>query len=324
LNTSSDTWSSRHRTPESGLTLNHLNAFTIDVEDYFQVSAFEKFVPRQQWSEYESRVVQNTHVLLDLLRGKDVLATFFILGWVAERYPQLVREIHEAGHEIGSHGYWHRLIYEQTPDEFREDLVRSRDVLQEIIGSPVTAFRAPSFSVTRNSLWAFEILIEEGFLCDSSVFPIHHDRYGIPDAAPRVHMVKTPSGQLWEFPPSVVRMGPVNFPVSGGGYFRLYPFAFTARWLSAINRKVNQPFMFYIHPWEVDPDQPRLGLGSRMGRWRHHVNLGRTCAKLERLIQQFSFGRMCDVIRQVEEQEDAPLVWDAAVVAEQGVTGAAT
>ncbi|MBN2474405.1 MAG: DUF3473 domain-containing protein [Pirellulales bacterium] len=275
-----------------------LNAFTVDVEDYYQVSAFERDIPRDQWNRRDGRVVDNTHRILDLLQRHDVRGTFFVLGWVAQQHPQLVRDIHSRGHEIGSHSYGHRLIYDQSPDEFRDDLRRSRDVLEDAIGQAVTAYRAPSFSITKRSLWALEILVEEGFRVDSSVFPTYHDRYGIPDAEPRIHQIDTAAGPLWEFPPSVVRFPRVNLPVSGGGYFRLYPLPWTVYCLGRINRRLQQPFMFYVHPWEIDPGQPRLRAGSRVSRFRHYVNLSRTASKLERLLQTFRFGRLCEAIRQ--------------------------
>lgn len=273
-----------------------LNAFTVDVEDYFQVSAFEKHVPRAQWDQCESRVEANTHRILRLLDQHAVKATFFLLGWVGERYPQLVRDIQACGHEIGSHGYWHRLIYEQTPDEFRADLRRSRDVLQEIIGQPVTAHRAASFSITKRSLWALEILVEEGFLVDSSVFPIYHDRYGIPCAERKLHRLMTASGPLWEFPPSVARFAALNVPVSGGGYFRLYPLWWTVYCLRRINRVQQQPFVCYVHPWEFDTEQPRIHAASWVSRFRQYVNLGRSERKLDRLLRHFRFGRLSDVL----------------------------
>jgi polysaccharide deacetylase family protein (PEP-CTERM system associated) len=197
-----------------------LNALTVDVEDYFQVTAFERHVSRRDWDSFPSRVVDSTRRLLHLLAAEQVQATFFVLGWVANRFPDLVREIHSAGHEIGSHSYWHRLAYHLTPEAFRADLVESRDVLQDIIGESVTAFRAPSFSITRRSLWALEILASEGFTTDSSIFPIRHDRYGIPNASPRVHVLSTPAGSLREFPPSVVRFGRWNIPVSESAHHR--------------------------------------------------------------------------------------------------------
>lgn len=281
-----------------------LNAFTVDVEDYFGVTGFEKDISRSQWDRYDSRVVASTHRILDLLDRHGVGATFFVLGWVARRHPKLVCDIHRAGHEIGSHGYWHRLIYDQTPEEFRKDLRQSRDLLAEIISEPIVAYRAPSFSITQDSRWALEILVEEGFLYDSSVFPIYHDRYGIPDAQPRIHQLDTSAGRLWEFPPSITRLARLNIPVSGGGYFRLYPLPLTIYWLARINRCAGQPFMFYIHPWEVDPQQPRLRAGTRISRIRHYVNLAKTERRMDVLLRKFRFGRLCDVIKQVDFQSD--------------------
>ncbi|MGO9112640.1 MAG: XrtA system polysaccharide deacetylase [Thermoguttaceae bacterium] len=273
-----------------------LNAFTVDVEDYYQVSAFEKHVRRDQWDQWESRVVANTQRLLHLLDRHHVKGTFFVLGWIAQRYPQLVREIHAGGHEVGSHGYWHRLIYEHSPGDFRDDLRRSRDVLEDAIGARVTAHRAASFSITARSLWALEILVEEGFCVDSSIFPVRHDRYGIPRAQRRLHRLTTPVGQLWEFPPSVARIARMNLPVSGGGYFRLYPLFWTHYCLGRINRRERQPFVFYIHPWEIDPDQPPIPARSKLSRFRHYVGLGKTEWKLDRLLARFRFGRVGDVV----------------------------
>jgi polysaccharide deacetylase family protein (PEP-CTERM system associated) len=272
-----------------------LNVFTVDVEDYFQVSAFEKHIDRNGWDRWESRVAANTGRILELLDRRGVRATFFILGWIAEHHPQVVREIHARGHEIGSHGYWHRLIYQQTPEEFRADLRRSRDVLQDILGLRVTAHRAASFSITRQSLWALEILVEEGFEVDTSVFPIRHDRYGIPDAHPGLHRLETPAGPIWEFPPSVVRMAGMNLPIGGGGYFRLFPLTWTIYCFRRINR-AGRPVMFYVHPWELDPEQPHMHAASRVSRFRHYVGLSRNEAKLDRLLSLFQFGRLCDVI----------------------------
>jgi polysaccharide deacetylase family protein (PEP-CTERM system associated) len=272
-----------------------LNAFTVDVEDYFQVTAFERHIGREAWPTIESRVAQGTYRLLDLLARHNTLATFYVLGWVAERFPELVRHIQSAGHEIGSHSHWHRLIYQLSPQEFRDDLVLSLRAIEEATGEAVTNYRAPSFSITRRSLWALDILAEHGITCDSSVFPIHHDRYGIPNARRHIHRIDTASGSLWEFPPSVSRVGQVNLPVSGGGYFRLYPLSFTVRCLRQINR-AGRPFMFYIHPWELDPEQPKVRAGTRLSRLRHRVNLASTEKKLDRLLPRFRFGRVCDVI----------------------------
>lgn len=275
-----------------------LNALTIDVEDYFHVTAFEKQIDRTSWDRYDSRVVPNTRRLLEMFEEHDVKATFFILGWVADRFPELVHEIHEAGHEIGSHSYWHRLVYEVSPEEFRDDLRRSRDVLEDLTGQAITVFRAPSFSVTRRSLWALEILAEEGFRIDSSIYPIIHDRYGIPDAEQHIHAVDTAAGRLWEFPGSVARFGRFNLPVSGGGYFRLYPLRWTHFCLQRINQSESRPFMFYIHPWEHDHDQPRLNAGSRVSRFRHYVNLSSMESKLDWLLRRFRFGRLSEVVGQ--------------------------
>jgi len=281
------------RPPVSGREV--LHALTVDVEDYFQVSGFEKHIGRSQWDHFESRVVANTRRILRLLERHDVRGTFFVLGWVADRHPWLVQEIHRAGHEIGSHSFWHRLIYEQTPEEFRDDLRRSRDVLENAIGEPVTAFRAPSFSITTRSLWALEILAEEGFRVDSSVFPVYHDRYGIPQAEPRLHRLEVSGGSLWEFPPSVARIAGVNVPI-GGGYFRLYPLWWTRFCLQRIHRS-RQSAILYVHPWEFDPRQPRLTMGSPLTRFRHYVNLATTERKLDILLRELRFGRICDVIR---------------------------
>jgi polysaccharide deacetylase family protein (PEP-CTERM system associated) len=273
-----------------------LNAFTVDVEDYYQVSAFEKHVRRDEWDRWESRVERNTQRMLRLLQRHDVRGTFFVLGWVARRFPKLVREIHDCGHEVGSHGYWHRLIYELSPGEFREDLRQSRETLEDAIGAGVTAHRAASFSVTDRSLWALEILVEEGFSVDSSIFPVRHDRYGIPHAQRRLHRLTTSAGELWEFPPTVARMARMNLPVGGGGYFRLFPLFWTHYCLRGINRRERQPFVVYVHPWEIDPHQPRVPARSGFSRFRHYVGLRQTEDKLDRLLSQFRFGRLCDVI----------------------------
>jgi polysaccharide deacetylase family protein (PEP-CTERM system associated) len=277
-----------------------LHAFTVDVEDYFQVSAFEQCVSREQWDTYPSRVEANTQRILELLSKHKVRATFFILGWIAERYPQLVHEISRAGHEVGSHGYWHRLIYTQTPTEFRADLRRSIAILENIIGQPITAYRAPSFSITEKSRWALDILIEEGILVDSSVVPIYHDLYGIPGAQAGLHRLGTSAGSLWEFPPAVYPLfGKFMLPVGGGGYFRIYPFRFT-RWCLRRLEKQQQALMFYMHPWEIDEHQPRLR-ASFKSRFRHYTNLHRTLGKLDRLLAAFRFGSIRDVLAEQQE-----------------------
>ncbi|MHB0954814.1 MAG: XrtA system polysaccharide deacetylase [Pirellulaceae bacterium] len=276
-----------------------LNAFSVDVEDYFQVSAFEKHVSRANWTSIPSRVIGNTQRLLELLDGHQIKATFFVLGWIARTYPELVREIDAAGHELASHSYWHQLVYELTPEQFRTDLIDSRKAIEDAAGRRVVIYRAPSFSITHRSLWALEILAEEGFQIDSSIYPIHHDRYGMPNAETRIHEVQTPSGSIWEFPPAVLRFGGLNVPISGGGYFRLYPLLLTVQGLRRINRRHHHPFVFYVHPWEIDPHQPRIAGPSRKSRLRHYVHLATTEKKLNHLLGQFRFGTLGEVIESV-------------------------
>jgi len=272
-----------------------LNVFTVDVEDYFQVGSFADRIDPQTWDQYESRVVANTRRTLRLLEDHGVRGTFFILGWVADRFPDLVREIHDAGHELGCHSFWHQLIYKMTPDEFREDLLMACKAVEETTGERVVTFRAPSFSITEKSLWALDILIEEGFKFDSSIFPVYHDTYGIPGAERFPHRIGKNGSSLWEFPPTVHQIGRFNIPVAGGGYFRLYPARLSIHWLRRINQQNKQPFVFYIHPWELDPDQPRLAAKLK-SRFRHYQNLGSTERKLNRLLKAFQFTTMSEAI----------------------------
>jgi polysaccharide deacetylase family protein (PEP-CTERM system associated) len=271
-----------------------LNALTIDVEDYYHVSGFDRCISRKQWDEFPSRVGDSTRRVLDRLAEAGVRGTFFVLGWVAERQPDLVRAIHAAGHEVGCHGYAHRLIYEQKPQQFRVDLRLARLVLEDIVGERVTAYRAPSFSITRRSLWALDILLEEGFRFDSSIYPTHHDRYGIAGTPLEPHTIERSGGTIWEFPPPVWRLMKYPFPVGGGGYFRLYPYAVTRRGLRAINT-AGRPFAVYLHPWEFDPAQPRLRPG-RMRAFRHYVGLHRTEDRLVRLLEDFRFGTLSQAL----------------------------
>jgi polysaccharide deacetylase family protein (PEP-CTERM system associated) len=275
-----------------------LNALTVDVEDYYHARVFERYVSRRQWDGYPSRVVLNTRRLLELFARHDVRATFFVLGWVGHRFPSLVAEIAAAGHEVGCHSYWHRLIYDQTPSAFADDLKQARDVLQQALGKSVTAYRAPGWSITERSRWALDILADEGFTHDSSILPTYHDRYGIPNEHPFPHRIERGGRRLWEFPPSVLRLAGINVPVSGGGYFRLYPVRWTAYGLQRVNRRADQPFLFYVHPWEVDPDQPRLTPGWRAW-WLHSLNLASTEGKLDWLLSQFHFGCLSEVIEQL-------------------------
>jgi polysaccharide deacetylase family protein (PEP-CTERM system associated) len=273
-----------------------VNAMTVDVEDYFHVSAFESTVPRSQWNSLESRVCRNTERLLEIFAQANVRVTFFVLGWVAERYPTLVEQIAGAGHELASHGFGHRLIYNQTPDDFRRDLREARAALSAAAGvSVVHGYRAPSFSVTKRSLWALDIIREEGFLYDASVFPVHHDRYGIPESPRHFHAMDVDGGKLWECPGSTVRVGGVNLPIAGGGYFRLLPYWWTHWGISRLNSSERRPAIFYLHPWEIDPDQPRMP-ASRLSALRHYNNLDQTEQRLRRLLREFRFAPLMDVL----------------------------
>jgi polysaccharide deacetylase family protein (PEP-CTERM system associated) len=272
-----------------------LNAMTIDVEDYSQVSAFEGIAPRHTWDAFESRVCRNTDRLLTIFEEAGVTATFFILGWVAERYPELVRRIAAQGHEIASHGYAHRLVYDLTKDAFRDDVRRSKDLLESAASTRVYGYRAPSYSVTPRSLWALDILIEEGFGYDSSIFPIHHDRYGIPVSAREPYVLDRQSGSLIEAPGSAIRLGPMNLPVGGGGYFRLLPYRWTHWGIARMNQREQRAAIFYLHPWEIDPEQPRLA-GGRLSRLRHYRNLDQTESRLRRLLSDFQFGPMRTIL----------------------------
>ena len=274
-----------------------VNALTIDVEDYYHVTGFESVIPRTDWDGYESRVERNTNRLLDLLDTSQTRATFFVLGWVAERQPRLVRSIHARGHEVASHGYAHQRVYTQSPVQFRQETQRSLRLLEDIIGARVHGYRAASYSITQASLWALDILGEEGFIYDSSIFPIHHDRYGIPGYPRFSHVLDGHGGgQLVEFPISTVRWAGANLPIAGGGYFRLFPYAVIAWGLRSINHRERQSALIYLHPWEIDPDQPRIQAGA-MARFRQYVNLRKTETKLSRLLQDFRFETALDVLR---------------------------
>lgn len=272
-----------------------INALTVDVEDYYQVEAFTDVVRCEDWPKWESRVVRNTQILLNTFAQHNVRATFFILGYVAEKHPEIVREIAAAGHEIACHSYHHKLVYTQTPDEFREDLRRAKQRLEDLVGAAVVGYRAPSYSITAQSLWALDILIEEGFAYDSSIFPVHHDRYGMPEAERFPHILSRPTGKIIEFPPSTVRLGGMNWPVSGGGYFRLFPYSLFRRGWKIINRREAETAIFFLHPWEIDPAQPVVP-GKRINIWRHRVNLKHTQEKLERLLADFSFAPVKQVL----------------------------
>ena len=272
------------------------NAFTVDVEDYFQVEGFAQVIDRGSWDTFRPRVSASTATLLEMLARRSVTATFFVLGWVARKYPQIVREIAAAGHEVASHGMSHRLIYTQTPTEFRSETREAKALLEDLCQRPVLGYRAATYSITRRSLWALDILGEEGFKYDSSIFPMRHDRYGIPDAELKPHVLTTPGGgKLVEFPISVLRYKGVTVPVAGGGYFRLFPYRFTRWALRRLNQQ-QQEFVFYVHPWEVDPAQPRVYGASPMSRFRHYLNLDRCAQRLGRLLEDFEFDAMHAVL----------------------------
>ena len=263
------------------------NVVSVDVEDYFHAEAFADVVDRAHWDSYASRVVPNTRRILQLLADIDVRATFFVLGWVAERFPDLVREIAADGHELGCHSYWHRLIYRLDPAEFREDTRRAKDIIEQLAGQAVTGYRAPTYSVIHSSAWALEVLSELGFTYDSSIFPIHHDRYGMPDAPRSPFRFQTPSGPMTEFPITTFRVAGHNLPVGGGGYLRLLPELYTRIGLKRAQTE-GVPIVIYIHPWEVDPDQPRLP-GRLSSRLRHYTNLSRTLDRFRNLIEDGNY-----------------------------------
>jgi polysaccharide deacetylase family protein (PEP-CTERM system associated) len=255
-------------------------------------------ISRASWGSRELRVERNTERLMEILAERGVRATFFVLGWLAERVPALVRRITEAGHEVACHGYSHQLVYRQTPSEFREETVRAKHFIEDTIGHAVLGYRAASFSLTRQSLWALDVLIDLGFRYDSSIFPIHHDLYGIPGATPEPHRVSAPSGRtLAEFPMSAANFFGLQVPVSGGGYFRILPYWLTRAGLEQINHRRGRPFAFYLHPWELDPGQPRIKVGA-FSRFRHYTNLSRCEERLRRVLGEFAFTSMYECLQQ--------------------------
>jgi polysaccharide deacetylase family protein (PEP-CTERM system associated) len=274
--------------PASPLT----NALSVDVEDYFQVSALAPVIDRASWPQRECRVVRNVERLLDLFAGSEARATFFTLGWVAERYPDLVRRIVKEGHELASHGYDHLRASEQSRPEFEQDVRRAKGLLEDLGGGRVQGYRAPSFSIGDRNAWAFDVLLEAGYRYSSSVYPIRHDHYGSPHA-PRFAYAARPG--LLEIPLTTTRMFGRNLPAGGGGYFRLAPYRLSRWALRRVNAIDRQPAIFYMHPWEIDPQQPRLPGTSMKTRFRHYVNLDKTEARLGRLLQDFRWGRIDEV-----------------------------
>jgi polysaccharide deacetylase family protein (PEP-CTERM system associated) len=288
-----------------------LNAMTVDVEDYFHVAALAPAIDPRQWNCMEYRAEASTHRLLDIFSEFQVKATFFVLGWVARRSPQLIRAIHASGHEVASHGMDHRLVYDQTPTEFAQETTAAKALLEDIVGAPILGYRASTYSITNRSLWALDVLLNAGFLYDSSIFPIRHDLYGIPDAAKTPGLVSTPTGRvIVEFPMSTARFFRATLPVSGGGYFRLLPYWLTRAGLRQLGM-LRKPFIFYLHPWEIDPGQPRVRAGLK-SRLRHYTNLHRTEGRLRRLLREFSFAPARDVLQSQALLKRTNDTWTAA------------
>lgn len=264
------------------------NALTIDVEDYFQVSAFAPHIPRSEWPVRECRVERNVDCILAMLDEHDTKATFFTLGWIAERYPDIVRQITTNGHEMASHGYGHERASDQTPDSFFADINVAKLILEDISGTEIKGYRAPSFSIGESNLWAFDCLERAGYHYSSSIYPIKHDHYGMPGAPRHAHAI----GKLLEIPATTLRIFNRNWPASGGGYFRLMPYGLSRWMIERINRVDQMPAVFYFHPWEVDVAQPRIPGISAKTRFRHYVNIHRMEQRLHRLLGDFSWGRM--------------------------------
>ena len=282
---------------------NIVNAFTIDVEDYFQVSAFEPYIDRASWEILPRRVTRNTNLILEMLGEQEVKATFFVLGWVAQRHPELIRAIADGGHEVASHGFSHIRIGNQTPEQFRADITDTKNLLEDISSTAVTGFRAASFSVVRDTMWATTILKEVGYTYSSSVYPVHHDLYGIPDA-PRFAFRHAESGLL-EVPITTLPFGGRNMPFGGGGYFRLFPYSLSKWAFNQVNSIEKRPAVFYCHPWEIDPGQPRQAGLRFKARFRHYHNLTRMKSRLEHLLADFEWSRM-DEVFSAERMRKAP------------------
>jgi polysaccharide deacetylase family protein (PEP-CTERM system associated) len=272
------------------------HALSIDLEEYFQIHVLSELVPPDTWQGLPSSVEENTAPILDMLDAHRTRGTFFCLGWIAERNPGLIRHIHARGHEIACHGYAHQVIYRQDHARFKDDVARAKDVLEQCTGEKVIGYRAPTYSITESTLWALEILEEAGFRYDSSIFPIYHDNYGIPDA-PRFPY-RIPGRTLAEFPISTLKMGPVNVPITGGGYFRLLPYSLTRLALKAFARD-GRPFVFYIHPWELNPDTPRVAGMGAFSRFRTYTGIVSARARFDRLLGDFPFAPVRDVLTEL-------------------------
>jgi polysaccharide deacetylase family protein (PEP-CTERM system associated) len=271
-----------------------IHHFTVDVEEYFQVSAFEGCIPRERWNELESRVVPSVARLLELLAQHGARATFFVLGWVAERHPQIIRDMVSAGHEVASHGWDHARITQLSPERFRQETRRTKQVLEDVAGAPVVGFRAPSFSLVPGYEWALDILLEEGYRYDSSLFPVRRPGYGYPNGKRDPHWLRLPGGRLAEVPPTTLRRWGLNLPAGGGAYFRLLPYRLIREALLDCERR-GVPGTFYIHPWELDPEQPRLR-APFLTRIRHYGGLRRTEPRLIRLLEEFRFRPIIETV----------------------------
>ncbi len=272
-------------------TLPIRNAFSIDVEDYFQVSALAPHYPREVWDSQLCRVERNVDRMLSMLSDSNAKATFFTLGWVAERYPQMTKRIVAGGHELASHGYGHQRVSDLNPAEFLDDISRAKKILEDLGGQSVIGYRAPSFSIGEKNLWALDTLGDAGYQYSSSIYPIRHDHYGMPNA-PRFAFHPDAAKSLIELPATTIRLFDRNLPAAGGGYFRLLPYP-VSRWsINRVNRRDSQPCIFYCHPWEIDPEQPRPTGMTLKTRFRHYVNLSRTEMRLRRLLKDFQWGRV--------------------------------
>jgi polysaccharide deacetylase family protein (PEP-CTERM system associated) len=276
-----------------------LNALTIDVEDYFQVEAFSSLIRYEDWDSYTPRVEQNINRILDILGAYDTKATFFVLGWIAQKFPDLVTRIAAGGHEVGCHGFAHQRIHTQTPERFRLDVRQARQRLMDQVQTSVSCYRAPSFSIVRETMWAMDVLAEEGFSLDSSMFPVRHDLYGIANGERFPHWIKTSGGQMiFEFPPSTLRRWNNNWGVGGGGYLRFTPYPITQWAIRSINQVEKQPAMVYFHPWEIDPEQPQIA-ASRRSTLRHYTNLSTTEMKIKQLLRDFRFTTVTGACHQL-------------------------
>jgi polysaccharide deacetylase family protein (PEP-CTERM system associated) len=273
------------------------NALTIDLEDYYHVSAFQELMPAETWSSQQSRVDRNTDLLLDWLDEAGCKATFFTLGWVAEQQPNIVRKVANRGHEIACHSLRHRTVYKMTPEEFHSDTRQAKQLLEDVSSTPVLGYRAPSFSITQDSLWALTVLAELGFTYDSSIFPVRHANYGIPQALRLPHRVPTPAGSIVEFPMTTLEFGGRRSPFAGGAYLRFLPYWYTRWGIRYLNDHEQHPVCVYLHPWEIDPDQPSMP-GSFTSRMRHYLGLRSTPAKFRNLIRDFEFSPLGALVSQ--------------------------